>query len=156
MANWKDLRESFEQRLRTNYSTTEIAWDNTIFTPPTTSWIRATMIPTNTMNAALGGLCVRYEGIFWIQVFVPLNSNTNEAYTIASEVSTIFENVQFSGITCGAPETERTGDESHGWFQVNVKVPFFFHDEFDSISDALLVSLNAIFLTGNNGYIKVR
>ena len=128
MINWKTLREAFEQRLRDNYTTTEIAYDNTKFTPPTTSWIRAVLLPVNTENAALGGLCVRQEGIFWIQIFVPLNSNTDEAYTLAAEVSLIFENVQFSGITCGAPDTVRIGDEGRGWYQVNVKVPFYYHD----------------------------
>ncbi|MCP3665748.1 MAG: hypothetical protein GY696_25175, partial [Gammaproteobacteria bacterium] len=62
MAKTSEIRNAFESRLSANYSTTDIAWDNSTFDQTNSSWIRAVLIPTRTENAVLGGLSKRYYG----------------------------------------------------------------------------------------------
>ncbi len=128
MAKFSEIRTALESRLKTNYSTTEISWDNTSSNPNDDGWIRATMIPATIENSALGALSKRYSGIFWIQVFTPLLKGTKAAYDIAEELEAIFSNQQFDEVVCYASEITRTGNEGKGWFQLNVKVHFWSHE----------------------------
>ena len=128
MATLSQIQHAFEKRLKDNYLSTPIAWDNVSFSPPSSGgWIRPTLLPVATKNASLG-LSKRYSGIFWIQVFAPLLSGSKLAYEIAEELEVLFSNKQFDEVVCYASEITRTGNEGKGWFQLNVKVHFWSHE----------------------------
>jgi len=127
MATFNEINNSFTQRIASMWSTTAVAWDNVDFEPnPDQAWIRCTLISTPSENNELG-LSVIHRGLFWIQIFTPLNKGTGEAYTIVDELTTLFSNVQFDGIFCHAADVQRVGDDGRGWFQVNFRVPYWSH-----------------------------
>lgn len=128
MARLSKVRQELETYLNDNYSATEIAWDNVVFNQTNDAWIRAVLIPTTTENVSLGGLSKRYNGIFWIQIFSRLTLGTKLAYDIAEEIEDLFSNKIFGEVICYASEITRTGNEGKGWFQLNVKTPFWSHE----------------------------
>jgi hypothetical protein len=125
MADYDTIRIAFANRLSSGYSTTPIVWDNSHFEQQQSSWIRATLIPSDVENTTLGTLRKRFNGLFWIQIFVPLKTGTSQAYQIAKEIDLLFANVEFSNIVCYTANTTRSGDTGDGWYQLNVRVNFW-------------------------------
>ena len=125
MANWSEINNAFTSRLSSNWLETPIAYDNAPYSPiPDQEWIRATLIPAYSQNAELSASTMHY-GIFWRQIFVPLNKGTGRAYEIATMLDAIFSNKQFDEVVCYAAETSRTGDDGNGWYQLDLRVNFW-------------------------------
>jgi len=125
MAGWEGINNAFTTRLNTNWIETPIAWDNVSYDPVEgNEWIRATLIPSTTQNAALGK-AKKHFGIFWLQIFVPLNGGTGRAYELAEMLDAIFSNMSFDEVVCYAADITRTGDDGNGWFQLDVRVNFW-------------------------------
>ena len=128
MANHTEINNSFSARLLANWSETDIAYDNIDYKPITgQEWIRCTNIPSITINSALGDSVIHY-GIYWIQVFTPLNIGTGRAYELADMLTALFANQQFDEIVCYTADVQRTGDEGHEWFQLNVRINYWSHE----------------------------
>lgn len=127
MANWVEINNSFSQRMAT-WTETPIAWDNTDYIPTKgQEWIRCTLLPSTSENNELGTSKIHY-GIFWIQIFVSKLTGTGRAYELANLLDALFSNVQFDDIVCYASDVQRTGDEGHEWFQLNVRVNYWSHE----------------------------
>lgn len=127
MPNWTEINNSFTQRMAT-WTETDIAWDNTDYVPTTgVEWIRCTLLPSPTINSNLGTSKIHY-GIFWIQIFTPENTGTGRANELAEMLDAMFSNLEFDDIVCYASDVQRTGDEGHGWFQINVRVNYWSHE----------------------------
>jgi hypothetical protein len=128
MANWNEINNSFSGRLNTNWTATDIAWDNVPYSPVEgQEWVRATLIPTLSENAALG-LAKRNNGIFVIQIFTPLNEGSGRGYELAEMLDAIFGNTEFDEVVCYASDVVRIGDDDNGWYQTNLKVNFWSHE----------------------------
>lgn len=123
--NKAGIRQAIEGRLKSNWSTTPIAWDNIVFTPPAASpFIRLTiLLSEETQISMLKGY--RQSGYIDIGIFCPEGSGTNTAYVYADSLSTIFRGVQFSGISCQGAKTTRIPSQEKGWFMLNVSIPFY-------------------------------
>lgn len=127
MANFSEINNSFSQRMSA-WVETPIAWDNVDYTPvEDQEWIRCTLLPSTTENNEIGTSKINY-GIFWIQIFVPKLTGTGRAYELADMLDALFSNVQFDDIVCYASDVQRTGDEGHDWFQLNVRVNYWSHE----------------------------
>lgn len=127
MANWVEINNSFSQRMAT-WTETPIAWDNMDYIPTKgQEWIRCTLLPSTSENNELGVSKIHY-GIFWIQIFIPKLTGTGRAYELANMLDALFSNVQFDNIVCYASDVQRTGDEGHEWFQLNVRVNYWSHE----------------------------
>lgn len=127
MANFAEINNSFSQRMST-WVETPIAWDNVDYKPTDgQEWIRCTLLPSTTENNELGQSKINY-GIFWIQIFVPRLTGTGRAYELADMLDALFSNVQFDDIVCYASDVQRTGDEGHDWYQLNVRVNYWSHE----------------------------
>lgn len=127
--SFDDERAAIEGRFNTQWgSTTEIAWDNVPFTPPATAWVRLSILPGESFNAALGATAVRHPGVIVVQIFTPEDTGTAQARTLAQSAANVFNNARFSGIRCRAAGIFRVGTFD-GWYQMNVNIPFE-RDEF--------------------------
>lgn len=127
MPDQEAINNSFSQRMNT-WTETDIAWDNMDYVPTVgTEWIRCTLLPSLTENNELGTSKIHY-GIFWIQIFTPENTGTGRAYELAEMLDAIFSNQTFDDIVCYASDVQRTGDEGHGWFQLNLRVNYWSHE----------------------------
>ena len=127
--SFADERASIEGRFNTAWgNTTPIAWDNASFTPPDTAWVRLAIRNGASITEAIGGagagdVLNQYLGRIWIQIFVPDNTGTGEARTLADTAAAIFNQVTFDNIRCMAPEVAIVGN-TDVWYQVNVSIPY--------------------------------
>jgi len=129
MGTQQDFRKYVERRLRDNWTTTDIAYDNVDYTPsPNTAFVNL-IIEENTSRQitynAKENATHRLEGFIMVLVNVPLKGGTNIARGYADSISTIFRNAQFStmDILCKSTKVIRVG-EVEGMFQYNVLTPF--------------------------------
>ena len=120
---YSDIRQICEEHLNNNWANTTIAYDNAEFDPPEPKepWIRCSLHPIYSENSALGGLAKRDYATFWIQIFVPLNIGSGQAYEYAKELEILFSNKVINGLAFYQAETSYVGDEGNGWFQLNLK-----------------------------------
>jgi len=119
--NFDEIRAVCENRITTNWTNTDIAFDNSNFEVPDGAWIRCFLSPITTVNASLGGLSKRDYAAFTMQIFVPLNEGTGLAYQYAAELEELFSNISIDGVVFYTAETQRVGDEGNGWFMVTVR-----------------------------------
>jgi hypothetical protein len=114
----------------TALAATKIAWDNVDFTIPTdeSAWVRFSVQNNISGYKSFGrSKLTRREGIIFIQVFVPENTQTLLSSQIADNIVSIFETKLLSGISFQSPNVREAG-VSNGWYQVNISVPFYFDD----------------------------
>ena len=117
---------AIQQRLRDNWTTTPISYDNSDFSAQNdVPYIHLSVIdgfasqvdwgkPTNTY---------RHLGVIVCQIFVPIGVGTGLAKGYADSIAAIWRSARFSGITCLTPRVEKVG-EIGSWFQINVTVDF--------------------------------
>lgn len=127
MASIPGILTAFETILRANWDevTYPIAWDNLKFNMPAGAWIRPVNLPGVTENQGLTNIAVRHHGIYWVQVFVPLNSATALGYTLAKQISDLLSNKTFDEVVCYTSDIKRVGDDGKGWFQIDVRTTYF-------------------------------
>jgi len=137
-----DIRSNFEQRFNTNWtSTTVIAWENSDLVVPSDYWVRFTVLPFETENAALGTRTNK-KGLIILQVYGPKGKGTGKLYELADDFNTLMENYRFPGLDlftyAGALEvigespttsfnpggSGQFRELTAGFFQINIKIPF--------------------------------
>jgi len=119
------------KRFKDNFSTTPIAYENVEFKVDTdVDWVRLSVQNGDSNQVSMGTPAVanRFVGIIFVQIYTRAGRGTATALSIAQEVSDIWRNKQFDGITCRAPDINHLGVEG-SWFQINVSCEFFY-DEF--------------------------
>lgn len=87
------IRRAFESTLKTwaDGQSLSIAWENRAFTPVNgTTYLRAFMLPIDTISDDLGRVHRRYEGIFQISIALPLGTGPGAGEAIVSALSTLF------------------------------------------------------------------
>jgi len=67
-----------------------VAWQNVDFTPPSTIYLRAFMIPAETSGLDIAGESRTYKGVFQISVVAPEGSGPGQAEQIASDLDGLF------------------------------------------------------------------
>ena len=67
-----------------------VAWENVPFTQPPGTYLRAFLLPANTIGPDLSGAARAYTGIYQISVVCPINGGAGIAEGIADEIATLF------------------------------------------------------------------
>lgn len=131
------IRAAFESRLDTAtgdavtypiLSVLPITYENT---PNRTDdrWIRTQLILLDSSNGIIGAQnesnpYIRHVGEFVISVFTKLNIGTKVASDISDELITLFQNKTFSGIWTRVVDTKKLGDDTFGYYHINLSFPF--------------------------------
>ncbi|WP_110970872.1 phage tail terminator-like protein [Pseudomonas huaxiensis] len=90
-------------------------------------WARLADVPGLSSAPEVGiGPCVRRTGIIIIQLFVPTFKGT---LAIAKAADTLVQHFEFYSdpagpFDCFAVSASVIGDDGHGWYQVNVSIPY--------------------------------
>lgn len=122
--------------LLSNWTTTQIAWPNREFTPPSkASWIAVTLQSGDAAQIEFGspgGVVHRHPGNLVVQVFTPANWGDKTALDLADQVAALFRRQRVSfedddgkhgSIVFRSPAVRTIGVDG-AFFQVNVSVPF--------------------------------
>lgn len=117
-------RAAIEGRLKANWTTTSIDYENVEFNPPNdSSWVRLNIINgTSGYRTINNG--IRRPGVIVVQIFAPINEGTKTIKGYADTILAIFQNQTFSGIVCNVASVEKVAP-SNVWQQVNVSIPFW-------------------------------
>jgi hypothetical protein len=127
--SYEYIRSRLETYFIGNWQLTLVAVDNDKFIPePESSWVRIGVRPYLAENAALGTDCVRYNALFYIQVFVPINSGPGPAFQLVDEASTLMANKIIDNVHTYQADASYIGDDGQGWFQINVNVPCWYQN----------------------------
>lgn len=127
--SFEDTRAAIESRVKTNWTTTPVKYENVPFEETTKAYVALFILGGEGGQISLGTPAVRrWPGGIVLQIFVPENTGTKTAKTYADTLAALFDRVQFSSgnsgtISCRIPSTETVGVRN-GWHQINVTVPF--------------------------------
>jgi len=112
MGTFQDIRAAIETRFSTNWTATDISWDNVDYDPkPETAFVRLMINETDSFQVSMSTTpCHRFTGIIHITIMVPVGTGTNTARGYADAAAAIFRNADFSGINCRSPRIVRVGD----------------------------------------------
>lgn len=108
-------------------NTLPVAWPNVEYTPTVgTPWTRITIFDNPSAQVDIGSPLKTYRntGLIIVQIFCELNKGNGTALGYADTVAGIFRNWCGSTVRCRAPHVEDIGNDGHGWYQVNVSIPF--------------------------------
>jgi len=125
MSFFTDIRTAIESRLKANWSTTDIAWDNVEYNPiASTPFIRLLVEEADVRQASMATIpCHRAIGLIHIMIMIPTNTGTATARGYADSLSDIFRNADFSSIKCLSPRLRRVGDVGEH-YQYSLLIPF--------------------------------
>ena len=90
-------------------------------------WARLADVPGLSSAPEVGiGPCVRRTGIIMVQLFVPSYKGT---LAITKAADTLVQHFEFYSdptgpFDCFAASANVIGDDGHGWYQVNVSIPY--------------------------------
>jgi hypothetical protein len=128
MGTFQDIRIAIESRFDTNWSATDISWDNVPYTPEAnTAFVRLMINEVDTFQASIATVpCHRTIGIIHILIMVPVGTGTQIARGYADDVAGIFRNANFDDIQCRSPRIVRVGDIGEH-YQISCLINFW-HD----------------------------
>lgn len=117
-----------ESTLNSEWTATQIAWENVDYNPEDGPWIRATVVFGESFGTEKGdatNACGIRTGQVIVQVFVPSGSGTRKATNMAHTLERIFRLRSFeNSLHFQEPYTLKIGDDGYGFYQVNVHAPF--------------------------------
>lgn len=90
----KIIRSLYEARLATwaaaRVPALTVAYENTPFTQPVGAFLRAFVLPADTIAEDIAGVLRTYRGVFQVSVAAPINSGSGAALGIADELAALF------------------------------------------------------------------
>lgn len=90
----KLIRAALESRLATwaaaHSPVLQVAWQNAPFTPPTSTYLRAHLLPADTDSRDLKGDHRQYLGVFQVSICAPAGTGPAAVETIVAELETLF------------------------------------------------------------------
>lgn len=98
--------------------------------PDDAVWCRVTIDEGEAKHISLGrtgAKSSRTPGVFFVQIFSPINKGEIAARTLVDLIKTNFRLVNASGITWKEPSSRKIG-RSGAWWQVNVDCPFHYEN----------------------------
>ena len=126
MGTFQDIRAAIETRFSTNWTATDISWDNVPYDPkPETPFVRLLINEVDSFQVSMATApCHRFTGLIHILVMVPVGTGTHTARGYADSIADIFRNASFSNINCRTPRIVRVGDVGE-YFQYSVLINFW-------------------------------
>lgn len=90
----KRIRAAYEGRLAAwaaaRSPALTVAYENAPFTVPSGVYLRAFVLPADTVSDDLAGVLTTYRGIFQVSVIAPINTGPGAALGIADELAALF------------------------------------------------------------------
>jgi len=99
---YDSFRKSVEQRLKDNWATTPIVFEDTTYRPSQNqAFVELKIIPGITQQVTVGATnnCFRSEDIIQVEINVPSGSGTITLSQYADSIISIFKGQAFDGIT---------------------------------------------------------
>lgn len=130
----KQLLDRLLANLPTGYAANTVELPNITFTKPASSkWLRATIIIQDVNNVQAGGLWLRYDGLFVVDVFYALGDGTINPLADAESIAATYQNQKFGGVNCQealildiGEEKIKKGKKETCWYHVQVEVDFYY------------------------------
>ena len=117
-------RLAIENRFKSHWSATTVAWENVSFDiPNNTEWVRFTILNGSSAYRAINNL-KRHTGLIVVQIFAPRDTGTSTIRKYADIVTSIFDGKEFSDVVCDVANIETVGTDDI-WHQVNVTIPYW-------------------------------
>lgn len=128
----KSIRQALEVALNTwaTTNTTVIAWQNIQYNPTKgTKYIRASLLPAETLNPTLGDSFNRKEGILQLLLYFPDGTGVGASETLADSLLAYFargESFTAGGIVVRMLESPSisAGFNDNGWFVTPVSIRY--------------------------------
>lgn len=131
------IRDACDGRLQTalldgstypNINGVPVAFENT---PNKTDviWMRVQLVIDSSENGTTGAAnqsdpYIKHEGNYIISIFTKLNIGTKQSNDLVDDLTSLFENKTFSGVWTKNPSPRKLGDDSFGYYHVNLLIPF--------------------------------
>ena len=135
MSGLVTIKQDIEDRFIANWTATTIAtnvrFENTPFTPPTTNWVSLDIVYANSDNAAIhSSMDTRRNGFIIIDAYAVPDYGSRDALTLVDAANVIFENQQFNTIQCLAARVRHIGiNNTQGtdasWYMYRTAIPFY-------------------------------
>lgn len=86
------VRRALEKKLATwaTANSLTVAYENVDFTPPDGAYIRANLLPANTLSETLDRLHRRYSGVFQVTLMMPRGTGPAAAESLVASLVTEF------------------------------------------------------------------
>lgn len=87
------IRRAFESTLKTwaDANTVTVAWENVTLEPqPTALYLRAFLLPADTISRDIGRANRRYAGLFQISIVAPISGGAGAAEVVVGQLSALF------------------------------------------------------------------
>ena len=110
-------------------ATTKVAYDDVVFTPPVSTWVRFNLSHFDGYQASIGSPNsnkFRRHGLINAQIFQPQGQGSVDARKKAYLIIPIFQGKQISGITFHDVQARDIGNDGAGWYQINVLSKFYY------------------------------
>lgn len=109
-----------------NYATANsipAAYQNRSFKPHGDLWLRATLIPANTVGASA---CANdYKGLFQVDLFSKESIGAKDAEDKAAEIAAAFERgSNFNGVYIPQPPSVGVGRNDSGWYHTPIRITY--------------------------------
>lgn len=121
------FRQSVQQQVRDNWTTTPILYDASQAVPQNEDWIRITMIDADSFQASIGGgsggVKYRHPGAVVLEVFTSEREGSGKAMRYADTLAAVFRGQTVGGALFRSPTVRQIGAQE-GWYRVHVICPF--------------------------------
>ena len=122
----KQLIQRLLDNLPAGHTSATVKLPNRSFnTPKSSKWLRATVINQTATNVQAGGKFKRFEGLFVIDLFFPIDDDSLKQLTEAETIATIYENQKFNGVNCQEALITTPGEDG-SWYMVQVTIDFYY------------------------------
>ena len=87
-----DIRRAFESRLSTwaAAQSLPVAWQNVSFSPPSSAYLRAFLLPADTDSRDLAGQHREYRGVFQVSICLPEGEGPGAGEALVSALDALF------------------------------------------------------------------
>ena len=89
-----------------------VAWENVEFTQPEGRYLRAFLLPAQTISADIGRANRRYAGVFQVSVVMPLGDGPVPAEVIVASLAALFPPRPDASAAAGSPDAPSSQDSS--------------------------------------------
>lgn len=127
MLDFTTQRQIVEEMLQDNFSTCAIRFENAkVPVKEEEAWIQILDKQNRSESTGFGESTSHVGGNLIIGIFVPRNTGTATARSIAQELSTLLGNKELEGLAFQEPEFHGSpgGDPNIPWYQMNLIIPY--------------------------------
>jgi len=132
--SWETTHNAVNSRFKTQVADTQSVatiYDNFPGDPPVdTIWVRWSVRQAVASQVSFSGASsgrFRHPGLAIAQIFVPVDSGTQDGIQLADIIKAAFRAVTVASVTYQTPYFTQVG-VTDGWWQMNVSCPFYFDE----------------------------